>query len=239
MSRRSLGGADPAATFGNGSPDPFGGVVPGSRPATAPASDILIRGEAAARAKRIDLVAGVTANPLSAVGPWAEQLDDAREAAYTSAFEEGRREGLAAGLEEGRGLAREEQVALAAAVHKVLEELGDRCEDLGRQLAAQTAELALEIAQAVLNREVAAADDPGAEAIARCLDLVPSAGCLVARLNPDDAARLGEVPGLGARELVVAADPALSSGDAIVSIDQITVDARLGEALRRVGEALR
>ena len=235
MSRRTRGGDDPAATFGNGASNPFGGGIPGTRPPTVPGDQILIRGEAAARAQRVDLVAGIAPGAMGAVGPWADQLDDARD----SGFERGREEGLAAGLEDARRQNEEQQAELVAAVNALLEELERRAEDLGRQLADQTADLALEIADAVLNREVAAADDPGADAIARCLDLVPSTGCLVARLSPADAAGLGDVPGLGDRQLVVAADPTLSPGDAIVSVDQITVDARLSESLRRVGEALR
>ncbi|MEL6984335.1 MAG: FliH/SctL family protein, partial [Actinomycetota bacterium] len=61
----------------------------------------------------------------------------------------------------------------------------------------------------------------------------------VVRLHPDDAEGLGPVPGVGDRELIVATDPALSPGDAIVSVDQLTIDARLSESLRRVEEALR
>lgn len=200
---------------------------------------ILLRGAEAARARRIDLVGGSDPEDLTAVGPWAEQIDDARESARSTGFQQGRQEGLAAGLQAAKARVEEQQAALTTAVETAVAELNARAADLGQQLAAQVTDLAVEIAKAVLDREVAVSEDPGAEAIARCLDLVPDTGSLVVRLNPDDAAALGPVPGLGDRELVIAADPALEPGDAIVSVDQITIDARLSESLRRVEDALR
>ena len=199
----------------------------------------LLRGVEAARARRIDLVTDAQPENLAAVGPWADQIDDAREAARSAGFQQGRQEGLAAGLEAAKTKVEQQRQALTTAIEAVVDQLNLRAEELGEQLAGQATDLAVEIARAVLDREVGVTEDPGAEAIARCLDLVPDTGCLVVRLHPDDAAGLGPVPGLGDRELVVAADPALAPGDAIVSVDQITIDARLSESLRRVEEALR
>ena len=105
-------------------------------------------------------------------------------------------------------------------------------------MATEAVDLALQIAEAVLGRELAVASDPGADAIARCLEIAPSTGDLVARLHPDDATRLGEVLGLADRQLTVVADPSLQPGDAVVTINDSMIDARLAEALRRVGEVL-
>ncbi len=208
-------------------------------PPSVDPENILLRGAEAARAKRIDLVGGSNLDDLTAVGPWSEQIDDARESARSAGFQQGRQEGLAAGLQASKARVEEQQAALAAAVETAVNELNARADELGQRLAAQVTDLAVEIAKAVLDREIEVSEDPGAEAIARCLDLVPDTGSLVVRLNPDDAAGLGPIDGLGDRELTVAADPALSPGDAIVSVDQITIDARLSESLRRVEDALR
>ncbi|MEM9563291.1 MAG: FliH/SctL family protein [Actinomycetota bacterium] len=258
MSRRTLRGAIPTtdsivgSTATAGGPLGSGGATvvrpapgedpAGGRPVAEAAVDtdaILLRGPAAARARRVDLVGDPDPADLDAVGPWAEHLDDAREVARTSGFQQGRQEGLAAGLEAARHKVEQDRADLGASVETMLDGLQARSEELGAQLAEQVTDLAIEIARAVLDREINSADDPGAEAIARCLDLVPGTGALTARLSPEDAEALGEVPGLGRRELVVAADPNLSRGDAIVSVDQITIDARLSESLRRVEEALR
>ncbi len=228
--------------------------APGSREATArsgaesmPGPDaILLRGADAARARRVDLVGNPDPAELGAVGPWAEQLDDAREAARSSGFQQGRQEGLAAGLmaarhqvEENQEEAKGQLDRLGELLASTLDRIEVRSEELGQQLAGQVTDLALEIAKAVIDRELELADDPGAEALARCLDLVPATGTLTARLNPDDVDALGQVPGLGDRELVVTPDPSLTSGDAIVTVDHVTIDARLSESMRRVEEALR
>ncbi len=258
MSRRTLRGAIPTtdpvvgSTASGGAPLGHGGATvvrpaPGEGPvggrsttdAAVDTDAILLRGPDAARARRVDLVGAPDPADLDAVGPWAEHLDDAREAARSSGFQQGRQEGLAAGLEAARQKVEQDRADLGQSIQAMLDGLQARSEELGAQLAEQVTDLALEIARAVLDREVDSADDPGAEAIARCLDLVPGTGALTARLSPEDAEALGEVPGLGERELVVAADPNLSRGDAVVSVDQITIDARLSESLRRVEEALR
>lgn len=250
MSRRTLRGAIPTtdnvlasgrverSTTEPGAPGPDGTAVD--------TDAILLRGPEAARARRLDLVGdrelvGMASDlaGLDAVGPWAEHLDDAREQARSSGFQQGRQEGLSAGLQASRDQVERERAELGRLVESAVEALEAGCEELGEHLSAQTVDLAIGIARAVLDREIAFTEDPGAEAIARCLDLVPDQGCLVVRLNPDDLERLGPVPGLGDRELSVTADPTLGPGDAIVTVDQVTIDARLSEALRRVEEALR
>ncbi len=250
MSRRTLRGAIPTtdSILGSGPsvvrPQPGDGADRAPTEADAGATrvdpdNILLRGADAARARRIDLVGGDEPADLTAVGPWADQIDDARDAARSAGFQQGRQEGLAAGLQAAKARVEEQQAALVRSVEAAVTGLNDRAEELGQQLSLRVSELAIEVARAVLDREVEAADDPGAEAIARCLDLVPDSGCLAVRLHPDDAAGLGPIPGVGDRELVVIADPTLSPGDAIVAVDQITIDARLSESLRRVAEALR
>lgn len=222
-----------------GAPDQGTRVDQTAGPASIDPDNILLRGADAARARRIDLVAGTSPDDLEATGPWAEQVDDLKEAARSAGFQQGRQEGLAAGLQAAQAKIEQQQGALGQAVQSAIAQLNARADELGQDLAAQVTDLAVEIAKAVLDREVATAEDPGAEAIARCLDMVPDTGSLVVRLHPDDAAGLGTVPGVGERELIIAADPALSPGDAIVSVDQITIDARLSESLRRIEDALR
>jgi flagellar assembly protein FliH len=119
------------------------------------------------------------------------------------------------------------------------EQLDHRAAEQAERSATEAVELALEIAAVILDREVAVAADPGAEAIARCLAVTPHDGELIAHLHPDDVHLLGEVAGLGARSLTVVADDRVRQGDAVVKIDESLVDGRLAGALDRVAEVLR
>lgn len=208
----------------------------------SPNNDILIRGDAAAQAKAIDLVRQSLVTDVTAVGPWADELEDAREEARRAGFEQGRNEGLALGLQQGRQQMQEQMeqrlVQLAEMIDQVLGELDERTEAVCTNISDQVTELALEIAEAVLAREIRTSIDPGADAITRCLELAPQTGDVVARLHPADLAQLGQVTALADRKLSVTADPTLQRGDAIVSVDEATIDARLSESLRRVTEAL-
>lgn len=230
----------------DGAPGPVAEPVP--EPSVGN-ENILLRGVDAARARPLDLVTGAgrpgsgpgggATATVDAVGPWAEELEQERELARTSGFQQGRQEGLAAGLIASRSQVEAHMAELADLVQDVLDGLTARAAETADELAAQVVDLAIDVAKAVIDREVATAEDPGADAIARCLDMVPDTGNLVVRLNPDDVTKLGQVPGLGDRELLVEADPTLASGDAVVGVDQVTVDARLSESLRRVEEVLR
>lgn len=213
-------------------------------------NDILIRGAEAARAKPINLVKSHANQPLQPVGPWADELAETREEAREAGFAQGREEGQALGLKEAQSQAEREMNRIQAESDAELDNLRGAIEAmtsaLEEHMAAlvegtpvNTVNLALEIAEAVLGHEVAATDDPGAEAIARCLDLAPATGDFNAHLHPDDLAVLGDVPGLEGRSLTLTPDSSLQRGDAIVKIGEATIDARLSESLRRVGEALR
>jgi len=102
------------------------------------------------------------------------------------------------------------------------------------------AELALSIARAVLDRELATTADPGADAIARALVLAPDDCPVTLRLHPDDARVLGELaPAAQGRELVVVPDPAVERGGCIAEAAGRSVDAQVGPALARVAAVLR
>ncbi|MCP3989780.1 MAG: hypothetical protein GY724_11945 [Actinomycetia bacterium] len=207
----------------------------------SPDQDLLLRGDRAARARPADLLnqasAGAWANAgLNPVGPWAREAEKIQESARTEGFELGRQEGHALGRREGR----DESIGrLQAMVESALTRIDERSEQLRHRMAADAVDLALEIAAAVLGRELAMADDPGADAIARCLDVAPTSGDLVARLNPEDAECLGDVLGLADRHLTVVPDERLESGSVIVTVDETTVDGRIAAALERVAEVLR
>jgi flagellar assembly protein FliH len=223
-------------------------VLPGSNRRALPSETVVLRGEDAARAQRIDLVdvAGTSTSAAKAYAPWTEELRETPDQARTRGYEEGRTEGLESGRAEAQAEVQalderyqQELGELGDVVRKMLDGIDERCHQIGEQLAGQIVDLALEVAEAVIGREVTVASDPGADALARCLDVLPNTGAVVVRLHPDDLAAFDGLPGLGSRELMVAADPSLERGDAVVSADQVTIDARLSTSLERVAEALR
>jgi flagellar assembly protein FliH len=173
--------------------------------------------------------------------------------------EAGRAQGFAAGWAEGQraslarsAAARDEQLrVLEAERRRVLAEHGSaasalgaavqRCEELTRELRAelteQAVELALQIAEAVVGRELALATDPGADALRRALGSLPVDVPLVVRLHPDDLAVLdGDL--LEGRPATVVADPRLARGDAVVETEDGWVDADVAGAFARVREVL-
>ena len=98
---------------------------------------------------------------------------------------------------------------------------------------------ALELAEAVVGREVAASTDPGRDALARALALTPGAAEVTVHLNPDDLARLGDVSELlNGVDASFVGDHLLGSGDCLVDVGRRRLDARIASALDRVREVL-
>lgn len=192
-------------------------------------------------------------DPLDAIrlAAWedghAEGRSEGRALGRAEGFEVGRAEGRAAGYEEGRAAAVADAVA---AVRADTASALDALERAAGQLAAAEAvsladveaivvDLALRIAEAVLDRELAVAADPGADALRRALALAPEDGHIVARLHPDDVATLGDLAELApGRHVELVADPAVSRGGAVVDVGAARIDARLSTALARVREVL-
>lgn len=157
--------------------------------------------------------------------------EDMLSRAYQSGFDEG-----VAGAE----------AAIRALVASALAALDLSARDLAVAKTAwekagpgQTVGIALEIAEMVLMREVTLANDPGRDAIVRCLTEVDPNEPAVLRLNPGDLEALGSFDDLLVdRSFELVADPAIASGDAVADTAAGSVDARLRSALSRVREEL-
>lgn len=163
---------------------------------------------------------------------------------HRQGYEQGRAEGLEAGRIDGRRsgeqVAREEarrgfETAMAGLEAALLARATAQ-EEAGRALAEQVVELALAVAGAVLDRELAVAADPGAEAIRRALGSLSDRADAVARLHPDDLAALQADPAELApdRVLQLVADPTVGPGGCIVDAGPTRVDATVEGALDRV-----
>lgn len=188
--------------------------------------------------------------------------DEATEAALGSVVDAAdsaaRAQGYAMGWAEGRRAAlahaeadREERARAHDAVHaRAVDEVARTADGLVRAadrlhaessahrdaLAEAAVDLALQVAEAVLGRELQIAADPGRDALRRALAAVPEPGPVTVRLNPDDLAALG--PDALEGRVTVRADPTLARGDAVAETDTCSVDATVAAALARVREVL-
>lgn len=101
---------------------------------------------------------------------------------------------------------------------------------------------ALEIAEAIVGRELQTGTGSATTALARALNLPDEVEPTRIRLCPSDLEHIQRAVDGGDVELpagtVLAADPRLTPGDAVTEYQDGTLDARIGTALQRVRRAL-
>lgn len=172
-----------------------------------------------------------------------EPMDIIEEADEGPAVEELLSQAYQAGFDEGVAAA---EAAIRSSIEKTLGALELSARDLSNAKSAwekvgpgQTVDIALEIAEMVMMREVVTAKNPGRDAIVRCLAEVTASETAVLRLNPADLEALGPFEDLLIdRTFELVADPSITSGDAVADTTTGSVDARLRGALGRVREEL-
>ncbi len=91
---------------------------------------------------------------------------------------------------------------------------------------------AVELAGMILDRELGALDDPGAEALARALSLAPDRPATV-RMHPADVERLAEAAVPAGALVEVVADASVEPGGCVLEAGSTTVDSQIGPALER------
>jgi flagellar assembly protein FliH len=211
------------------------------------------------------------ASPLDAELPGPPVAVDPAVAAAEEqrGYDDGYRAGMAEGLSAGRTAMAAESLAATARLGELCRALDAAATDLLRRQALDLAGLedalartAVDLASAIIGRELAVAVSPGADALARALALVPAGSVAVARLHPADAAILaatgaaaaGRAEGAGAgftggagpagglagtpATVTIIADPAVEAGGCILEVGDSRIDAQLGSALDRVRTAL-
>lgn len=177
--------------------------------------------------------------------------ESARAAARAQGYAVGWSEGRRAGEEHARAQAEAEmrdrsaEHARQAAEHEhavaalrlAVQRLHGTVVEISAAVEAQTVDVALQLAEAVVGREVALADDPAADAMRRALALMPADTTVTVRLQPQDRAGLdpSEFAEYGVR---LVDDTSLGRGDAVVETDTTVVDATVTAALARVREVL-
>jgi flagellar assembly protein FliH len=162
---------------------------------------------------------------------WAE----GRRIALTRAAEEAEEVRRAAAADQARREA--EHAEVLSALDAAVASLGERMAETLEALADRVVPAVLELTAAVVGREVATADDPGADALRRAFTEVDAAVPVTVRLHPADLAALDQAV-LEGRSVTLVADPALARGDAVAETPDNVVDATLATALERVREVL-
>lgn len=167
-------------------------------------------------------------------------LAELEEAARRAGFNVGHAEGYAAGL------AAAEQ-AMAGEVQRLREILARVYEDhatLYRSAERQVVDLALQIAEKVVEREVENMPDLAVNVIRAALDEMDARTALRVRVSPDDLELLQRrwsqlvPPSISPDQVELAADERIQPGGAIIETTQGQVDAQLETKLAQLGNAL-
>lgn len=162
------------------------------------------------------------------------RVQQAVEEGYQAGFDAGRAEAL----DRGQAAVAEELESLRRQVVQVITRLEHVTAELAAQeqaaadaFASAVAPAAIEVARAIVGRELADDTVAAVAAVERSLVALGRRTGTVVRLHPDDLALVG---GAAIPDHVrLEADPSLDRGDATAETDDRTVDARIATALRR------
>ena len=215
----------------------------------------VLRGAAAAAAVRptvgaLPVVDGGGITPDEPRLVERDRLGPTFEMGYRDGFELGVADGRREGYASAERAARTEMTAAIAAAEQrlqlILVTLAEAAEDLRRRDAlalhdveADVVELAVQVTEAMLGRELSVVNAPVREAVRRSLALAPERGEPTIRVNPVDLEILGDVEALvPGRAVLVVADPTVEVGACLVDVGTARVDSQLGPALDRVRQAL-
>jgi flagellar assembly protein FliH len=158
---------------------------------------------------------------------WAQGLRTGREHAAATAQEYAARDAAA----NAQRQAEHDQAMTALAT--TLDRLQAAFHGAVEQVTGQAHLMALEIAAAVIGRELTTSATTADDAVRRALAGVAAETPVVVRLHPDDAARV-HASLLADRPVRIVADPSLAPGDAVAETEDTLVDATIAAALDRV-----
>ena len=170
----------------------------------------------------------------------APDFTELEEAARTAGYNSGYEAGLAAGHAAADEQMAESIQRLAHLVHAVHENHAG----FFRAAERQVVDLALQIAQKVVEKEVENMPDLAVSVIRSALEEMDARTAVRVRVSPDDEELLRRrwtqaVPsGVGADKIELLADDRVKSGGAIIETTQGQVDAQLDTKLEQLGNAL-
>jgi len=138
------------------------------------------------------------------------------------------------GTRQARQVSAEVQSALDALARSAAE-LRKRELPVLRAVESSIANAAIELAEAIIGRELSGADDSAKAAVLRAVHEAGSAGTSI-RLNPEDLAIIAQDASLEGIDLV--ADAAVERGGAVVDVANGSIDATIASSLARAKAAL-
>lgn len=208
----------------------------------------VLRGAAAAAIRGVAMGADLSLlRPLTGgVLASAEQAEEAARAVRHEASRVGYEDGYAAGLAAAADAARAAEAAAIQRVDTAVATLAAAAAELtARQtivvadVEQRVAEVATQIAAAILQRELAACDSPVLDAVTRALRLAPPRVDAVARLHPEDAAAVAALATVAHdRDVTVIPDASVERGGCVLDVGPCRIDAQITPALERVREVL-
>lgn len=179
-----------------------------------------------------------TANRPAMLGV-AERIEAARAEGHRQGYEEGHQAATAALGARVEAERQSRSATLERALTAALDAIASQRSDAVAVAEAEVVALAIELAEALLRRELALSPALGADALRRALDLLPAGEDLVVRLHPSDAEHPGELQALlPERRVQVVPDPAVEPGGCLVDAGPCHIDAQIAPALDRARQVL-
>jgi flagellar assembly protein FliH len=185
--------------------------------------------------------------------PVERAKESARTAGYAEGWAQGQRAAALAAQAAEEKIAAQEQAAEAqrqAALAQSVAAVGRAAAKLEGQLMPTLQELqdlilvhALELAEAIVGRELSDPQGRGTDAVRRAIAAAPEQGDIVVHLHPDDYRNImGSATDADynyeGRPVHLRPDPGLRPGDAVAETGSTTVDASIAAAFERAREAL-
>ena len=184
---------------------------------------------------KVDEVSGPRSLRIEELDAIHDPVERARANAIREGYEEGRRRAIDE-VDEQRALMRaKEQYSLssaAAALEEATETVVALLRDRSDELESKIASLVFEISTAVIRRELELSANPGEDALARALELVPPDEPTSISLHPEDLATIEQSAVRPKVRLI--ADPSIERGGSVIQIGATRIDARIDTALERV-----
>ncbi len=169
----------------------------------------------------------------------AERIEAVRVEGHRQGFDDGYQAGLAEADMRIEAERRSQTARLVDAMSAALHNVVALRADAVAVAEADVVALAIELAEAVLRREVSSSTTASADALKRALGLVPDGEDLVVRLHPEDVACIGELHGVVPdRQVRVVADPAVEPGGCLVDAGACHIDTQIGPSIDRARRLL-
>lgn len=185
------------------------------------------------------VVAPRSAFPAAVVAEGGTSLETLLEAARREAYEDGYRAGREEALESVEARRAETVAALAADLRRAAGEVASLRAGVVDEVLADAMDLAYELLEVLVGRELLLAEAPVRDALARALALVPDGDDLVVRVHPDCGLDDSDVAALGVQAGVqVVRDPSVDPHGCQLVIGACHLDVQVPAALGRVRRAL-